>query len=107
MATVEPVLPNPDDASTTLGIASAESPLPRPKPVLFYAKAMTAVERFSENIFFVFLAFVIMAGLLNVFIRRDIQHPDLIVRTLVLTAFFLMLLAARDQTFLHLTPGIL
>lgn len=73
----------------------------------FSAKLMTAAERFAEHIFFAFLAFVILISLLNIVIRPNVQHADLIARTFVLFLFFVALIAVRDQTFLHLTPGVL
>ncbi|MDP3963159.1 MAG: CAP domain-containing protein [bacterium] len=115
-ATVSPAptlaLAGIDPGNGNGGVLGSEQPPigiapPATQSARIYAGAMSLAEFVAENVFFIFLAFVVVSSLLNIFIRRDVQHPDLLARAFVLMIFFLLLVALRSQTFLHLTPQVL
>ncbi|MDO8558292.1 MAG: CAP domain-containing protein [bacterium] len=78
-----------------------------PRHLVFVVNLMTASERVIESSFLAFLAFVILASILNIFIRIDIQHKDLIARALILVAFFSLLASLNGQAFLDYIPQVL
>lgn len=79
----------------------------QPAGLVFALRFMTHSERAIESFFMLFLAFVLLISLLNFFVHIDIQHRDLLARSLALTVFFLVLAAFSGSSLLHYVPQIL
>jgi hypothetical protein len=70
------------------------------------ALLLVFVDRFSKGLYLIFLIFAVTVSLLNVLVRRDIQHADLVARALMLTLLAVML-AGVGGSMGGLNPGIL
>ncbi|MFH0948721.1 MAG: CAP domain-containing protein [Elusimicrobiota bacterium] len=100
------VSPQKTADAESLNVVAGESVQGGKTPVAFSLLNFIAVNYYDliQKIIYLSLVLVIVFLLINIFVRIDIQHPDLILKTLGFVALLLVFSAVDKITFINLIP---